>query len=207
MAFSPDEVRDIFVAVFASTLILAFNYHDVNRSIEAIPAAFVIVVFSFLFHELAHKYVAHRFGVKAFFKLWPFGTVMGLILMFFPPLKFLAPGSVQIYPQRFARWKRRFEKYSNFTDINIKQVGIIAVAGPLVNIFLAAVSWGLHSTILPGNSFLAYFTMVNAWFAAVNMLPVKPLDGAKVFTWKPWLWLVLIAVSAIFLVFTVPSFI
>ncbi len=201
MIFSGDELRDIFVAIAATTIIFAYP-----NFVELLPAAFVVVVTSFLLHELAHKFVAMRYGVKAFFKLWPFGVIVGLIFMFLPPLKLVAPGSVVIYPQRFGRWKRRYAKYSHFTDITIREVGIIAAVGPLVNILLAMLSWYLLSAFFPGSAFLNYLVLINSWLAIVNLIPFNPLDGAKVFTWKPWFWLVMIVVSAIFLLNAVPSF-
>lgn len=205
MIFSRDEFRDLVIAIAATTLIFAYNgnVHDLASSI---PAAFIVVVTSFLLHELAHKFVAMRYGVKAFFKLWPFGVIMGLIFMFIPPLKLVAPGSVVIYPQRFARWKRRYEKYSNFTDITIKEIGIIAAVGPMVNIILAVLSWSLATSVFPGNSFLNYLTLINSWLALVNLIPFNPLDGAKIFTWKPWFWLAMMALSIIFLLQVAPSF-
>lgn len=208
MAFSSDEFRDILIAVFSMTIVLSVSgvHTTFSSFFEVLPAAFIVVVFSFLFHELAHKFVAMRYGVKAFFKLWPFGVVIGLIFMFIPPLKILAPGSVVIYPQKFAKWKRRFEKYSKFTEITIKEIGVIAVVGPLVNIILALVGWGLFNTAFVGNEFLGYFVLINSWLAIVNLIPINPLDGAKVFTWKPWLWLVLVVVSAMFLLSSVPIF-
>jgi len=205
MLFSSDELRDIFVAIFTTTVIFAFSL-DMNRFVEAIPAAFIVVVTSFLLHELAHKFVAIRYGVKAFFKLWPFGVIVGLIFMFIPPLKIVAPGAVVIYPQRFGRWKRRYEKYSRFTDITIKEIGIIAAVGPLVNIILAVGAWFLLESYFAGNAFLNYFILINSWLAIVNLIPIAPLDGAKIFTWKPWLWLVMMVLSGIFLLSVVPTF-
>lgn len=201
MIFSRDEFRDLVVAIGSTTIIFAYP----NFS-QLLPAAFVVVVTSFLLHELAHKFVAMRYGAKAFFKLWPFGVILGLIFMFIPPLKLIAPGSVVVYPQRFARWKRKFEKYSRFTEITIKEIGIIAAVGPLVNIILALFSWGLSHSIFPGNLFLNYLTLINSWLALINLMPINPLDGAKVFTWKPWFWFVMIVVSAIFLLNVVPLF-
>ncbi len=206
MIFSSDELRDIFIAIVATTVIFAYSGLDHNRFAQLLPSAFVVVVTSFLLHELAHKFVAMRYGVRAFFKLWPFGVIVGLIFMFIPPLKIVAPGSVVVYPQRFGRWKRRYQKYSRFTEITFKEVGIIAAVGPLVNIILALISWGLLQLVFLGNSFLAYLVLINSWFAIINLIPINPLDGSKIFMWKPWFWLVMIVVSAIFLLNAVPIF-
>lgn len=192
--FSRDELRDIFIAIVALTVIFSFpNFQNL------LLPAFVIVVTSFLLHELAHKFAAIKFGVAAFFKMWPLGILIGLIFMF-TFLKFVAPGAVVIYPYRFGKWKRKYEKYSRFTEITIKQLGVIAVVGPLVNIALA----GIFS-LIPG-TFFTYLVLINSWLAFINLLPVNPLDGAKVFVWKPWFWFLLILISLIFLITTAPAF-
>lgn len=203
--FSRDELRDIFVAIFVLTVIFSY-VPSVSGFFSLLPAAFVVVVTSFLIHELAHKFVAIRYGAKAYFKIWPLGLIAGLVLMLIPMVKIVAPGSVVIYSHKFGRWKRKFERHSKFTEITIKEVGIIAAVGPLMNIIIALVAWGMLSTAFVGNQFLAYLVLINAWLAIINMIPVNPLDGAKVFTWKPWLWLMMIVISAIFLLNAIPLF-
>lgn len=201
MAFSKDEVRDIFIAIFAMTIIFSWP-----NLLALIPTMFVIVVVSFFIKQISQKIVAARYGVKAFFKLWPFGTIFGLIFMFLPPLKAVTVGSTQVYPHKFGRWKRRYLPWSIFTDVTYREVGIVVAMGPLINILLALLTWSLMNTTFAGNAFLGYMTLVNAWMAIANLIPLKPLDGASIFTWKPWFWFVMIVVSAILLLSTVPAF-
>jgi len=201
MFFSKDELRDIFIAIAAMTIIFAYP-----NLVVSIPAAFIIVVISFLLHEISHKIAAMHYGVKAYFKLWPFGTILGLIFMFLNPLKIVTIGSVVIYPQKFGRWKRRYLPWSRFTEITYREIGVITSMGPLINILLATFSWLLMNTIFTGNLFLAFMTLINSWMALVHLIPLKPLDGVKIFTWKPWFWFIMIVVSTIFLVNTVPIF-
>jgi len=40
---------------------------------------------------------------------------------------------------------------------------------------------------------------INAWLALFNMLPIGPLDGSKVLSWNPIVWVGIVAVSVLFL--------
>lgn len=199
--FSPEEMRDILIAIAALTII--FSYPNF---LTLLPSAFIVVVTSFFLHELAHKFVAIKFGVKAFFKIWPLGIIAGLLFMFIPGVKFAAPGAVVIYSHKFAKWKRKYERYMHFTEITIKQVGIIAAAGPVVNVIIALVAWGMASSFFIGNEFLTYLVLINSWLAIINLIPVNPLDGSKIFTWKPWFWFLLIFFSGILLLSSISEF-
>jgi Zn-dependent protease len=205
--FSRDELRDIFIAIVVLTVIFSYpNYPSVSGFLALLPSAFIVVVTSFLIHELAHKFAAIRYGAKAYFKIWPLGLLAGIVFMFIPMVKIVAPGSVVVYSHKFGQWKRKYERYSKITEITIKEVGVIAAVGPLMNIVIALIAWGMLQTAFVGNAFLSYLVLINSWLAIINLIPMNPLDGAKVFTWKPWLWLLLIVVSAIFLLNIVPYF-
>ncbi len=171
-AFSQQEIRDIAIALLVLTVI--FSYVISLSFVES----FVIIFVAFLLHELAHKFVAQKYGSVAFFKLWSFGIIIGIALMLVGII-FVAPGAVVIYGRKFGLWKREKSRTT------IREMGIVSVSGPLVNIVFALVS-----LILPG-IFFAHLAYINAFLAFFNLLPIKPLDGSKVFTWKPWFWLAL----------------
>lgn len=54
---------------------------------------------------------------------------------------------------------------------------MIAVAGPLQNFFLAAIAWAFDRALPFNPSVLTLFIDTNLALAAVNLLPVAPLDG------------------------------
>ena len=66
----------------------------------------------------------------------------------------------------------------------------VSVAGPAVNVVLAAVAWflarGLGSPdvpahpLLPGSSLLEHLAFVNVGLATFNMIPAFPMDGGRV---------------------------
>lgn len=177
--FSTEEIRDIAIAIAALTIIFAFpSYSNIFEWL-------IIVVLAFLLHELAHKFVARKYGSLAFFKAWPFGILIGLVFMLLG-LKFVAPGAVVIYPYRFGRWKH--------PHVTLREMGIIAASGPAVNILLALIFVGL-----PG-FFFSRLAFINAFLAFFNLLPVKPLDGSKVFAWKTWFWFAMQLISILLVI-------
>lgn len=177
----------MLVAIVAISIVFAYNPFNPILTIDRLPISFTVVIVAFLFHELAHKFVAERFGASAAFKLWPSGIAFGLIFMF-TGLKFLAPGAVVIYPYRFGRgvYKR--------VHLGIREMGIIGASGPAVNIFFA-ILFGLFS-----GSFAAFLSSINALLALFNLFPINPLDGGKIFRWKPVLWLMMIVLAGLLFV-------
>lgn len=93
---------------------------------------------------------------------------------------FAAPGAVYISPRRGAT-------FDNF-QISREENGLISLAGPAMNVFLAGIFYvigvlgGIWSIV--GSIGLT----VNLFLAAFNMIPFSGLDGSKVLRWKVWIW-------------------
>jgi Zn-dependent protease len=122
-----------------------------------------------------HKFTSERFGFKAEFRMWPQGLILALVLSAFTGFVFAAPGATYI------------EGYG----IEKRQNGIISVAGPLTNIVIALLF--LPLIFINGGSpivFMAGYlgSYINIFLGAFNMLPVMPLDGAKVWRWNKLIW-------------------
>lgn len=183
--FERQEIKDIFLAIVAITLIFAYNPFNPILTLERLPISVIVVIIAFLFHELAHRFVARYYGANAFFKLWPFGIFLGFIFMFFG-LKLVAPGAVVISPFRVRRYYVK--------PIGKEELGIIAASGPATNIF-----FGIIFKIFP-LSFFQFLSQINAWLAFFNLIPFGPLDGKKVIDWNFWIWLFMISISLILFV-------
>ena len=179
--FEKNEIRDIIIAVIALTIILSFPRGFLKINVFLIYLLAVII--GFVFHELAHKFTAKKFGCYAEFKIWPLGLVLGFLitLVSYGHLKFAAPGAVVISAFRFGRWKYRLAR------LTLKETGIIAAAGPATNLLFAII-------FIPFEP-LKFLTFINSWLAFFNLLPIPPLDGSKVMAWKPWLWFLMISLS------------
>ncbi|MEM5878946.1 MAG: site-2 protease family protein [Candidatus Aenigmatarchaeota archaeon] len=174
--FTKEEVRDLAVSTIAISLIFAFP------RFEFFFFYLIAVVFAFVFHELAHKFVAMKFHCAASYEMWPLGLGMGFLFMLFG-IKILAPGAVIIRPYRFGRWGFRV------TRLTVPENGIISLAGPVVNLAFALIFYPFPA--------LSFISDVNAWLAFFNLLPIPPLDGSKVIRWKPWVWLLFIITAFI----------
>ncbi|ABU81293.1 site-2 protease family protein [Ignicoccus hospitalis] len=140
------------------------------------------VATGFIFHELAHRETAKRMGCRAEYVLWPTGLAIALFLALISKGSFVfaAPGAVT-----FACAYR-----------NKRAEGLIAAAGPLANIAVALVSQALF--YLTGAWGLLIVSNVNWFLALFNLLPLDPLDGAKVMRYNLALWLALFSVSVVF---------
>lgn len=67
-----------------------------------------------------------------------------------------------------------------FEDVNWRDECRIAAAGPLCNVVLAILSVALWWLIPSGYYFTEGFVYANLSLAAVNLLPVYPLDGGRI---------------------------
>lgn len=172
--FSQKEVRDIIIAWAA--LALAFTIASrgglAGNLVTAYFVAFVAVGSGFVLHELMHKFTAERYGYWAEFRMWVMGIVLALITSTLGVI-FAAPGAT----------------YISGNNVSEKQNGIISLAGPATNIAIAFVFLLVG---MVGNGIFARLGSVgfsiNLFLAAFNMIPIMPLDGAKVFRWNKVLW-------------------
>ena len=162
--------------------------------LEYFAVMLTVVGSGFVLHELSHKFVAERYGYWAEFRIWPMGIVLALITSFIGFI-FAAPGAT----------------YIAGNDISEYQNAIISLAGPMLNVVVAAI---FLPVLLLGNGntngLLGLLGLlgvyINVFLGAFNMLPIMPLDGAKVWRWSKVRWAaveipLLIAVAAMLIVF------
>ena len=179
LKFTSHEVRDILISMFVIAFIFAYLFgrndaNALNALITLIPVTFLTVGVGFVLHELAHKFVAVRYGFQAEFKMWVQGLIFALITAYFG-FVFAAPGAVYIHGDYISR----------------EENGKISIAGPLTNIILAL--FFLVLMYVPTSSSLitmiaTFGFAVNSFLAFFNLIPVSILDGAKVLKWNPVVW-------------------
>jgi Zn-dependent protease len=157
----------------AFTIILINPLAGKNFSFGKILTDFIVagitVGLGFLLHELGHKLMARKYGCEEEFKSDNMMLLLALVMSIFG-FVFAAPGAVQI------------KGY-----VSKVQQGLIALAGPLMNLILAlAFLPGLflfNGQTLLGFIFL-YGFLINSWLGLFNMIPVGPFDGAKIYRWN-----------------------
>ncbi len=128
--------------------------------------ALITVGIGFLLHELAHKAVAVRFGQIAEFRA-DYGMLGLAIVAGLAGFLFAAPGAV--YHQG---------------RISARENGLIALAGPITNLALAALFLPLAFLGGYAGDVGNLGVLVNVLLAAFNMIPYGPLDGRKVIAWS-----------------------
>ncbi len=199
MRFSSTEIKHIVISTmvlaFAFTLIFAQRW-TIDSIIDKFPVMLFLVVLSFLFHELAHKYTAQRFGCWAEFRKWDAGLLLALAIVVISGgnLLFAAPGAVVIYSE----W------------LSVRENGLISVSGPLTNIILMVlfIFVGFAFPILKHTygEMIFYGMYINGILAWFNLWPVWRLDGTDIFHWNKTVWISLFGFSFLSVFLFIPLF-
>ncbi len=152
--------------------------------------SFLTVGIGFVFHEMAHKFLAMHYGYWAEFRKDDMMLLVAVVMAAAVGFVFAAPGATVIYSN------------SPFGGgLGRKENGIISAAGPAINLLLCIpfalllLVTGGKTGLLSGNLFSSIGLIglqVNAMLAAFNMLPVSVLDGRKILSWNTGVFLVLI---------------
>src|SRR3989344_3336665 len=146
-----------------------------------------ILVFSAILHEIAHGYVADRFGdptarLAGRLTLNPkphIDPMMSILL----PLILILSGS----PVIFGAAKPVPIDPFNLKE-GLKDIALVSLAGPLTNVIIAVIAAIIFHVLLPifGQSIiiaiLGKIVEINIILAIFNLLPIPPLDGSKVFS-------------------------
>lgn len=190
--FSKTEIRDLLISLVIIILVFSFRpFPHLGIDFSKLPYFALIATVAFLFHELAHKFVAMRFGCMAIYKIWPIGIFYALALMSIG-IPFVALGAIMIYPYFFGRWGYKEKR------LTTNESGLIAMSGPATNLFFAI----LFSLFLNNGRFFEMLVYVNAWIAFFNLVPIKPLAGTKILEWRIWVWGLMIAISGVLIAFS-----
>jgi Zn-dependent protease len=144
------------------------------------PLEFILIaiplLYSIIFHELAHGWVAYLMGDP---------TAKSLGRLSLNPLKHLDPiGTIMLFIFGFG-WAKPVPV--NFNQLRDRHKGMILVsaAGIITNMLLAFSALFLNRllSLQPSSTpavLLYYFAQINIILAAFNLIPLPPLDGSKI---------------------------
>ena len=167
----------ISLAFAIATTGFGFSY---KFAIAVAIAAFTVGI-GFLGHELAHKFVAQKFGCWAEFRSFDQMLLIAIVMSFFG-FVFAAPGGV------FIRGRQ-----------SLRHNGIISASGPATNIVVSLLFLGIAmivpSWLVLAKTVASYGFFINSWLAAFNMLPFFNFDGRKVLAWNKLVYFVLLGAA------------
>jgi Zn-dependent protease len=144
------------------------------------PLAFLLIaitlLYSIILHELAHGWVAYQMGDP---------TAKRLGRLSLNPLKHLEPiGTLMLFLVGFG-WAKPVPV--NFNLLRNRHGAMIAVAaaGVTANMLVAFTAMLLDRLLAPSPSgligaMLYYVAHINIILAALNLIPLPPLDGSKI---------------------------
>jgi Zn-dependent protease len=185
-----EEIKNILIAdivlivAFSLTITGGLSAFSSNQAMAIstfeyyLPIAAIGVSLSFILHEMMHKFVAQKYGAVAAFKTSWTGLMITLVTGAFGFLLGI-PGATYIYTNSFTK----------------EQNGIVSIAGPLTNFAVFAIFLAMSVILHPAaTSYLAniisFTIFISILLAFFNMLPIFPLDGSKVLSWNPAIYIV-----------------
>jgi Zn-dependent protease len=184
---SDRELADLIKAWLAISVAFAIVLGGFSISIgfllKLLAAGFTVGV-GFLLHEMGHKIVAQRYGLRAEFVSFDIMLVLAIAMSFFG-FVFAAPGAVMI-----------------FDRVKKDEYGKISVMGPIMNLAIAllflAVYYIQNSQII--DAVAMYGFVVNSWLAVFNMIPIWQLDGLKIYRWNKPVYFTVLAIAISFMI-------
>jgi len=202
------ELVDIIKAWLAISLAFAFALGGFSlasgRVYEVFSLPFLIYFLislftaglGFLFHELAHKFAAQKYGCVAEFRAFDQMLYIAVGLAVAVGFIFAAPGAVMIHGQ-----------------VTRKENGIISLSGPLTNFILGLFFLGLIFSLKSYNHLPVLVSsiklidvwkigfQINLWLGLFNLIPFGNFDGIKILHWNRYIWLGMVAFGVYFLFF------
>lgn len=143
----------------------------------------IVLVFSAILHEVMHGFVADKLGD-------PTARIMGRLTL--NPIPHIDPIGSIIMPLLTSLggitfgWAKPVPINPLYFKDGRKDMALVALSGPLTN-FILAIIGAIFFNIIPTDLILIkiifYFIVrINLVLGILNLIPIPPLDGSKVFS-------------------------
>lgn len=180
-SFTQIEKRDLLIGSAIFVLVeLSFAIYYTNTFLDLLVLG-ILTIPLWLFHELAHKFVAQGNGLISDFRLDPNMAIFSLFSIFLP-IKIIAPGVIL-----------------SSGEYRLDTAGRISMAGPLTNILIGGI-FLVFSSFMPFDWAVVVFLLASRFsfdMALFNMLPFYVLDGAKVLKWNQSIFILIFSLSVV----------
>jgi len=182
--FSKDEIEASIISVLLLAFIVSFK--DWGKEAFSLTAGLVNLLIGVIIVGIVLgvmliviKTEALRLGYRAEFKIWWYGLIIGLGVIFLSRgnIWILAPGG--IFFHHLATHRLGWFRYG----LNMKETGMTCMIGSLSIVFLAAI-FRLLLFAFPESFFLNKALTVSIWTGLFSMLPIPPLNGSRIFFWS-----------------------
>lgn len=179
--FTPTELRGFVISIFVFAFIISFREWGTGAEIDIgfglinFLNALLVTSLTFIVYHSAHRITALAAGFKAEYKMWGYGLLAGLILVFISNGKvwLLLPGGILYH--HLAGHRLGWFRY----ELNYFALGVLSLWGPIACLLLA-----IFFKIIGNFTFNALIDkaiILNLALAVYSMLPIPPLPGSKVF--------------------------
>ncbi|MBI4896164.1 MAG: site-2 protease family protein [Candidatus Aenigmarchaeota archaeon] len=189
----PKEIQGLVISALAIAFVFSYSGLNLEALIKNFPLALIGVSTGFILHELGHRTVAKHFHAYAEFVMWKTGLLIAVVLAVLTngAFTFAAPGAVMI--------SERHDLWGQAIRLSKKRLGLISIAGPLMNLILFSLFMGASFFVMPDA--FRFAAQVNLWLGLFNLIPFPPLDGFKIFAWDKHIWIgIFLVFLALFLV-------
>ncbi|MCP3680836.1 MAG: site-2 protease family protein [Gammaproteobacteria bacterium] len=158
--------------------------------VQKIAVWVIPLIFAITLHEVAHGWVASRFGDQT-------AKIMGRLTV--NPIKHIDPIGTIVLPiilLVLGNFIFGWAKPVPVSPVNFKQprlmMALVALAGPIANLLmmlfwaiilkLALLGWQQqnYNWIVPVVLMAKVGVFLNLWLALLNLLPIPPLDGGRI---------------------------
>ena len=178
--FTPSELRGFIIVVLVIAFVISFRdwgreQVDIASGLFNLMNAILIVGFTMLARDFAHKVGGLTVGFRLEYKMWTWGLLLAVVLAFVSNgrLWFLMPGG--LIAHHLAGHRLGWFRYG----LNYFALAMAALWGPLMNIVLIMIFRVVNSFL--HNPLIEKLILLNVAFAIWSMIPIPPMDGSKIF--------------------------
>ncbi|MBU0527312.1 MAG: hypothetical protein ABH983_00360 [Candidatus Micrarchaeota archaeon] len=138
------------------------NYIVINSAICLMAA---------LIHEITHRIVGKRFGIKVEYRFWKVGSGLTLLSSYLGNAFSIQGFVLEEIVEGTEKWK----------------IGIMKLSAPIVSA-ICMIGFAIMFIYFQ-NPLLKTAYLTSSLWAMAEILPLRSLDGAYIKKWNPWIWL------------------